>query len=189
MARADKVAVVEEVRDKLASVEGAVLTEYRGLTVTELAQLRAVLRPAATEYKVFKNTLVRLAVEESGYAELSPLLEGPIAIAFVRGDAVVAAKALRDFARGAPALVIKGGLLAGRILDAKAVEALADIPPREVLLARFAAGLQAPLTRAAVLFQAFTRNTAYAVKALIDQRAGEASGSAEPESESESESD
>jgi large subunit ribosomal protein L10 len=170
MARPEKVAVVEEIRTKLDEADAAVLTEYRGLTVTALAELRGALRPANTEYKVFKNTLARRAAEEAGLTDLLPLLEGPTAIAFVSGDAVVAAKALRDFGRTNNALVIKGGLLGPRLLTPADVESLADIQPREVLLARLAGGFQAPMTKAAGLFQAFTRNAAYAFKALIDQR-------------------
>lgn len=162
--------VVEEIRERLAGADAALLTEYRGLKVTEIAALRAALRPMATEYKVFKNTLARRAAEEAGLTDLIPMLEGPVAIAFVHGDAVSAAKALRDFARSTPALTIKGGLLGQRVLFATDVEALAEVPPREVLLARLAGGFQAPLTKAAGLFQAFTRNMAYGVKALIDQR-------------------
>src|SRR5262245_27873868 len=190
MARPEKVAVVEEIRTKLGDADAAILTEYRGLTVTELATLRGALRPAATEYKVFKNTLARRAAEEAGLTELAELLQGPTAIAFVRGDAVAAAKALRDFGRTSPALVVKGGLLGPRVLTPRDIEALADIEPREVLLARLAGGFQAPLTKAAGLFQAFTRNFAYGVKALVDQRiaggevlpepAGEASEEAPP---------
>src|SRR5262245_51815138 len=181
MARPEKVAVVEEIRTKLGDADAAILTEYRGLTVTELATLRGALRPAATEYKVFKNTLARRAAEEAGLTELAELLQGPTAIAFVRGDAVAAAKALRDFGRTSPALVVKGGLLGPRVLTPRDIEALADIEPREVLLARLAGGFQAPLTKAAGLFQAFTRNFAYGVKALIDQRVegGEAAPPAE----------
>ena len=170
MPRTEKVAVVEEVRDKLRDADAAVLTEYRGLSVTDLAQLRGALRPAGTEYKVFKNTLARRAVEAAGLPDLLPLLEGPVAIAFVHGDAVVAAKALRDFGRTNPALVVKGGLLGPRILSGAEMRSLADIEPREVLLARLANGFQAPLTRAAGLFQAFTRNFAYGIQAYIDQR-------------------
>ena len=193
MARPEKVAVVDEIRTKLDEADAAILTEYRGLTVTELATLRGALRPTGTEYKVFKNTLARRAADESGLADLASLLEGPTAIAFVRGDAVVAAKALRDFGRGTPTLVVKGGLLGKRMLTAAEIEALADIEPRDVLLARLAGGFQAPLTKAAGLFQAFTRNFAYGLKAYIDQR-GEASGgeagtppSSEPTNEAESE--
>ncbi len=181
MARPEKVAVVEEISTKLREADAAVLTEYRGLTVKELATLRAALRPVATEYKVFKNTLARRAAEEAGLTDLTALLEGPVAIAFVRGDAVGAAKALRDFGRATPALVVKGGLLGERVMSAADIEALADIEPRDVLLARLAGAFQAPLTKAAGLFQALPRNLAYGVKALIDQRvaAGEAAPPAE----------
>lgn len=170
MARPEKVAVVEEIREKLAGADAAVLTEYRGLKVSELATLRSALRPAGTEFKIFKNTLARRAAEEAGLSELVPMLEGPTAIAFVTGDAVLAAKALRDFGRTNQALVVKGGLLGTKVLTSGDVTALADVAPREVLLARLAGGFQAPLVKAAGLFQAFTRNMAYGVKALIDQR-------------------
>ena len=176
MARAEKSAVVDEISAKLTEADAAVLTEYRGLTVGALAALRATLRPADAEYKVFKNTLARRGAEAAGLGELVPMLEGPVAIAFIRGDAVIAAKALRDFAKDNPALVVKGGLLGENVLDAGEVTALADVQPREVLLARLAGGFQAPLVKAAGLFQAFTRNFAYGVKAYVDQRieAGEA---------------
>ena len=170
MARPEKTAVVDEIRTKLDGSDAAVLTEYRGLTVTQLAELRGTLRPSGTEYKVFKNSLARRAVEAAGLAELSPLLEGPVAIAFVHGDAVVAAKALRDFGRANPALILKGGLLGPRVLSAAEIESLADIQPRDVLLARLAGGFQAPLVKAAGLFQAFTRNFAYGLHAYVDQR-------------------
>jgi large subunit ribosomal protein L10 len=170
MARPEKVAVVKEISDKLAASDAAVLAEYRGLKVGELAELRGALRPAGTEFKIFKNTLARRAAEEAGLTDLVPMLGGPTAIAFVTGDAVVAAKALRDFAKAHEALVVKGGLLGTRTMTAADLVALADVPPREVLLARLAGGFQAPLVKAAGLFQAFTRNFAYGVKALIDQR-------------------
>jgi large subunit ribosomal protein L10 len=178
-----KGAVIDEIRAKLDAADAAVLTEYRGLTVTELATLRAALRPASTEYKVFKNTLARRAAGDTGLADIVPLLEGPVAIAFVSGDAVMAAKALRDFARTNPNLVVKGGLLGERVLGQVEMEALADVAPREVLLARLAGGFQAPLVKAAGLFQAFTRNMAYAISALVDQRieAGESLPAPEPE--------
>jgi large subunit ribosomal protein L10 len=168
--RPEKTAVVDEIRTKLADADAAVLTGYRGLSVRALAELRGALRPAHTEYKVFKNTLARRAVEAAGLTELLPLLEGPVAIAFVRGDAVVAAKALRDFGRTNPELVVKGGMLGPRVLTAGELATLADIAPRDQLLAQLAGGFQAPLTKAAGLFQAFTRNLAYGVKALIDKR-------------------
>jgi large subunit ribosomal protein L10 len=178
-----KGAVIDEIRSKLDAADAAVLTEYRGLTVTELATLRAALRPAGTEYKVFKNTLARRAAEDTGLAEIVPLLEGPVAIAFVSGDAVLAAKALRDFAKGNPKLVVKGGLLRDRVLSSADMDALAEVPPREVLLARLAGGFQSPLVKAAGLFQAFTRNMAYGLKALVDQRIAGGEGLPEPEPE------
>jgi large subunit ribosomal protein L10 len=171
MPRPEKAAVVAEIRTKLDDADAAVLTEYRGLSVRALADLRGSLRPANTEYKVFKNRLARRAVEEAGLTDLLPLLEGPVAIAFVHGDAVPAAKALRDFGRTNPQLVVKGGLLEAKLITAAELTALADIPPREQLLGMLAGGFQAPLTKAAGLFQAFTRNLAYGVQALIDQRA------------------
>ena len=146
--------------------------------------MRAALRPAATDYKIFKNTLARRAAADAGLDDIIGSLEGPVAIAFVRrdgGDAVTAAKALRDFARTNPNLVLKGGLLGPRLLSSSEIEALADVPPREQLLARLAGGFQAPMVKAAGLFQAFTRNLAYGVKALIDQRV--AAGETLPENE------
>ena len=148
------------------------LTEYRGLTVPELAQLRAALRGSGTEYKVFKNTLARRAVADSHLDSVASMFEGPVAIAFVRGDAAGAAKALRDFGRTNPALVVKGGLLGERLVTTRDIEALAELPSRDVLLAQVAGAFQAPLTKLAGLMQAFTRNFAYGVKALIDQRGG-----------------
>ena len=149
MARPEKIAVVEEIRTKLAEADAAVLTEYRGLTVPELAALRASLRGSDTEYKVFKNTLARLAVEDSGLDGVAAMFEGPVAIAFVRGDAASAAKALRDFGRTNPALVLKGGLLGDRIITSVDIEALAELPSRDALLAQVAGVFQAPLTKAA----------------------------------------
>jgi len=170
MARPEKVAVVEEIRAKLAEADATVLTEYRGLTVHEIAALRGALRPTGTEYKVFKNTLARRAVEEAGVVGLTDLLEGPVALAFVKGDAAAAAKALREFAKTNPTLVVKGGLLGTRFVGPADIEALADLPSREVLLAQIAGAFQAPLVKAAGLFQALPRNMAYGIKALIDQR-------------------
>ena len=170
--RAEKVAVVAEVRSRLQSSSGAILTEYRGLKVGEFATLRRVLRTVGGEYKIYKNTLVRFAVRELGLEELEAMLIGPTAIAFVDGDAAAVAKALRDFARTNPALVVKGGLLGGNILDAPRTAALADLPTRDVLLARLAGSLAAPMQQLAGLLQALPRNLAYGLKALIDLRGG-----------------
>jgi large subunit ribosomal protein L10 len=178
--RPEKVAVVDEVRDKLRAADAALLTEYRGLKVGELADLRGALRKAGAEYRIYKNTLVRFAARDLGLLDLEELLEGPTAIAFVTGDAASTAKALRDFARTNPNLVVKGGLLGTTILDAKATGALADLPSREQLLAQLAGLLQAPLVKFAGLLQAMPRNFAYGLKALIDQKV--AAGESAPES-------
>jgi large subunit ribosomal protein L10 len=173
--RPEKVAVVDEVRKRFESSNAALLTEYRGLDVAALAELRRALRDAGSEYKVYKNTLVRFAARDAGL-EIEELLSGPTAIAFVgegsngeAADPVVVAKALRDFGRGNPALVIKGGVMSGAPLSAEEARSLADIEPREVLLARLAGGLAAPMQQFAGLLQALPRNFAYGLKALIDQ--------------------
>jgi large subunit ribosomal protein L10 len=181
--RPEKVAVVDEVKTRLDSSSAAILTEYRGLKVQELADLRRALRAAGGDYKVYKNTLVRFAARDLGLDELVALLEGPTAIAFVDGDAVNVAKALRDFARTNPNLVVKGGVLGSRILSAKDAGALAEVPPREVLLARLAGGLAAPLQQFAGLLQALPRNFAYGLQALVDK--GGAPGAPAPAAEPE----
>jgi len=168
--RAEKVAVVEEVRDRLASASAAIVTEYRGLTVAELADLRRNLAAAGSDYKVYKNTLVRLAVAGSDHQTLEDLLTGPTAIAFVNGDVSAVAKALREFSRSAPSLVIKGGLLDGAALSAGQLAAMADLPPRQVLLARLAGGMAAPLAQMAGLLEALPRNLAYGLAALLSER-------------------
>lgn len=171
--RPEKVAVVEEVRDKFASSEAVVFTEYRGLTVRDLQELRAALRPAGGEYKVYKNTLVRRATED---LDLGDTLTGPTALTFVGprpdgtpGDAVLVAKAIRAFAKSNPKLVVKGGRLGEQMLDEAGVTALASVAPREELLARLAGAMAAPMTSFARLLQAVPQRFAYAVQALIDQ--------------------
>jgi large subunit ribosomal protein L10 len=168
--RQEKVAVVTEVREKLESSDAAFITEYRGLKVGALAQLRRSLRQSGAEYKVYKNTLARFAARDAGLEGLEELLVGPTGITFVTGDVAAAAKALRDAAKTNPLLVVKGGALSGKVMSTKDVEALADLPSREVLLAQFAGALQAPLVKAAGLLQALPRNFAYGLKALIDQK-------------------
>ncbi len=174
--RAEKVAVVNEVRDRLEASDGAVLTEYRGLSVSELAQLRQGLTAAGGEYKIYKNTLVRLAVADGPQAPMYDMLTGPTAIAFVRGDVSAVAKTLRDFARSNPNLILKGGMVGAGVLSANDINALADLPSRDVLLAQFAGALAAPIRQLANLIEALPRNLAYGLSALIDQRqaAGEA---------------
>ncbi len=169
--RPQKVAVVDEVRERLSSANGALLTEYRGLGVGELARLRRSLRDAGGEYKIYKNTLVRFAVRDLGLG-IEALLVGPTAIAFVETDAAGVAKALRDFARTNPGLVIKGGLLGAKVLTATDASALADLPSRDQLLAQLAGAIAAPLQTFAGLLQALPRNLAYGLQALIDKQGG-----------------
>ena len=137
--RPEKVAVVTEVKERLGRADAAVLTEYRGLNVAAMAELRRALRAAGGDYKIYKNTLARLGARSAGIDTLDEMLTGPTAIAFVEGDAAAVAKALRDYARGNPALVVKGGLLGQRVLTANEVTALADLPSREVILAQLGA--------------------------------------------------
>ena len=171
--RAEKVAVVDEVRERMEAADGALLTEYRGLSVAELAQLRRELVAAGGDYKVYKNTLVRLAVAGTPGEGLNEMLTGPTAIAFVQGDVSAVAKALRDFARANPNLVVKGGLVGSAVMSAADVNVLAELPSRDTLLAQFAGALSAPLQQLAGLVQALPRNLAYGISALLDQRRAE----------------
>jgi len=168
--RVEKVAVVEEVTAKMAEATAVFVTEYRGMSVGQLATLRRQLRPGGGEFKVYKNTLARFAATNAGVEALGELLVGPSAITFVTGDVAASAKVLRDASRTNPLLVLKGGALAGKVLSSRDVEALAELPSREVLLAQFAGALQAPLVKTAGLLQALPRNLAYGLKALVDQR-------------------
>jgi len=172
------VAVVDEVKGKLSASSAALLTEYRGMKVGELAELRRTLRKSGGEFKVYKSTLVRFAVRDLGIDIDEATLTGPTAIAFVDGDAAGVAKALRDYSRTNAHLVLKGGVLGSKALSADETRALADLPSREVLLAQLAGALQAPLVKMAGLLQALPRNMAYGLKALIDQRV--AGGEAAP---------
>lgn len=162
--------MVTEVRERLSASNGALLTEYRGLKVSELAALRRSVNDAGGDYRIFKNTLVRRAASELNLTDLDPLLVGPTAVAFVDGDAVAVAKVLRDFARTNPNLTIKGGLLGTTVLNAADAGALADVAPREVILAQLAGAFAAPLQKMAGLLQALPRNFAYGLSALIDQK-------------------
>jgi len=153
MARPDKTAAVAEIVESLNGAAGAVLTEYRGLTVKQLQDLRRSLGENAS-YAVVKNTLAKIAAGEVGIVGFDDLLAGPTAIAFINGDVVEAAKGLRDFAKANPALVIKGGILDGNILDAKEVAKLADLESREVLLGKMAGAMLASLSQAVYLLNA-----------------------------------
>jgi len=170
--RPEKVAVVDEVRERVGSSKAVLLTEYRGIDVDGMAALRRALREAGGEYKVYKNTLVRIAARELGY-EIDDMLTGPTAIAFVPdtegADPALVAKALKNFGKDNPNLVLKGGLLGERVLTADDTKALADVEPREVLLARLAGGLAAPMQQFASALQALPRNLAYGLSALIEK--------------------
>lgn len=170
--RPEKVAVVDEVREHFAAADAAILTEYRGLKVKNLAELRRSLRPNGGEYKVYKNTLVELAAKQAGLDELEPMLHGPTGITFIEGDAAAVAKALRDYARTNPQLVIKGGVLGQKIIGPAETTALADLPSREVLLAQVAGAIAAPMQQFAGLLQALPRNLAYGLAALRDKLEG-----------------
>lgn len=165
MARPNKATSVAELADHFRTSNAAVLTEYRGLTVAQMKTLRRTLGSTVT-YAVVKNTLTRIAAKEAGVAGIDDLLAGPSAIAFVTGDAVDAAKAIRNFAREHPALVIKGGYMDGKTLSAGDVQKIADLESREVLLSRLAGALKAKQSQAAALFAAPLAKAARALGAL-----------------------
>ena len=173
MPNAEKVAAVNEIAEKLSQAAAALITEYRGLTVKQVTDLRRTLGNDAT-YAIVKNTLTKRAAENAGVGLDESLLVGPTAIAFVTGDPVVVAKGLRDFARANPLLVIKGGVLEGKALSAAEVARIADLESREVLLARLAGAMKALPTRAATLFQAPLSQMARLAKALEDKQAASA---------------
>lgn len=172
MASPDKVAAVAELTQSLRDSDGIVLTEYRGLTVKQLQELRRSLGEGAS-YAVAKNTLTRIAAKEAGVDLSDDLLTGPTAIAFIKGDVVEAAKGLRDFAKANTTLVIKGGFLDGKSLDADEVKKLADLESREVLLAKLAGAMKGSLQNAASLFNAPLAQTARLVAALEAKKAEE----------------
>jgi large subunit ribosomal protein L10 len=180
MARAEKQAAVAEIVDSFNGAAGAVLTEYRGLTVKQLQELRRSLG-ANANYAVVKNTLAKLAAKDAGIQGFDDLLTGPTAIAFINGDVVEAAKGLRDFAKAHPTLVIKGGVLDGKPLDAAEVAKLADLESREVLLGKLAGAMLASLSQAVYLFNAPLAQAARLAGALQAKRAEEEPAAAAPE--------
>jgi large subunit ribosomal protein L10 len=168
MARPDKAAAVAELVENFQESTGAVLTEYRGLTVKQLQDLRRALGENA-DYAVVKNTLTQIAAKEAGVEGFDALLTGPTAIAFINGDVVEAAKGLRDFAKANPALVIKGGFLDGKAMDASEIAKMADLESREVLLAKIAGGMLASLSQAVYLLNAPLAQTARLAAALQEK--------------------
>ena len=182
----EKVAIVAEVREKFQNSEAVVLTEYRGLNVSDMAALRSAMREAGGEYKVYKNTLVRFAAKELDL-DIEELLIGPTAIAFTGtrpdgrdADAVTVAKALTDFSTGNESLVIKGGMLDGKILTTDEIIALSKIAPRDELLSKLAGGIAAPMQQMAALMKAIPQKFAFALSALVEARGGEQGESEEP---------
>jgi large subunit ribosomal protein L10 len=179
MANAEKVAAVAELTQAFQASSGAVLTEYRGLTVAQLGELRQALGQHA-KFAVVKNTLTKIAAAEAEVSsEFTDMLVGPSAIAFVSGDVVEAAKGLRDFAQANPLLVIKGGVLDGKKLGPAEIRQLADLEPREVLLARLAGAMKASLSGAAATFAALPTQMARLASALEAKLAAEAGNTAE----------
>ncbi|HEV2757627.1 MAG TPA: 50S ribosomal protein L10 [Actinomycetota bacterium] len=182
MARPEKATAVEEITSRFGESNAALLTEYRGLTVSEIAEVRGALRDVDADYKVLKNTLVRIAARDSGLDELEGLLTGPTAIAFVRGDAVAAAKALDDAAKRFPVLVVKGGVLKGKILDAGQAKALASIESREVLLSKIAMLVNQPAQQTVNVLSALLRNLGSMLAQVVEKKeSGEFPHSAEPQ--------
>ena len=172
MARADKATAVADIAEQFRAATATVITEYRGLSVANLAELRRSLAPSAT-YSVAKNTLVKRAASEAGVEGLDELFVGPTAIAFVSGEAVDAAKAIKTFAKEHKALVIKGGYMDGHPLTVAEVERIADLESREVLLAKLAGAMKANLSKAAGLFNAPASQVARLVAALQEKKAAE----------------
>lgn len=170
MAKTDKAATVAEISDRFRSASAAVVTEYRGLTMSQLTELRRSLGKD-TSYTVAKNTLVKRAAAEAGVTGLDELFTGPTAVAFIDGEPVDAAKALRDFAKAHPLLIIKGGFLDGKALAPAEVNKLADLESREVLLGKLAGAMLGTLTKAAVVLNALPTKTAQLAAALQEKKA------------------
>jgi len=170
MARPEKSQAVAEITERFQEASAALLTEYRGLHVGEIADVRGALRSADTEYKVLKNTLARIAVREVGLDELAEMLEGPTAIAFVRGDAVEAAKALDDASRKYPVLVIKGGVVEGKIISADQARALAKLEPRETQLAKIVMMVNTPLQQTANVLSALLRDFGSMLAQVVEKK-------------------
>ena len=168
----EKVQSVAELKEKLSTTKGAVLTNYRGLTVAQDTKLRRKLREAGVEYRVFKNTLTRIAAKEAGIEGLDPYLEGPTAIALSMTDPVAPAKVISDFVKEnkLQTLEVKAGLVEGKVIDASGVKALSNLPPREVLIAQVLAGMQAPIAGFVNVLSGTMRNLVYALDAVRQQK-------------------
>ena len=170
MARPEKVQAVEQIKERFSDAEGALLTEYRGLSVGEMAELRTALREADADYKVLKNTLARIAVKEVGLDELEDMLTGPTAIAFCRQDPAAVAKALDDAAKRFPVLVVKGGVLKGKVISADQAKELARLEPRDVQLAKIAMMMNSPLQQTANVIGALLRDLGSMLAQVADRK-------------------
>ena len=168
-----KEAAVSEIQEKMQQAQSVVFVDYRGLTVEEVTNLRCKMRDAGVEYKVIKNTMIRKAAEELGIEGLEPMLHGPTAVAFGMTDAVAPAKILVNFIKDAKKTEIKCGVMEGKVLDVKGVEALAELPPKEVLIAKMMGSLNAPITNFVGVLSATLRSLVYAIEAVRKQKAGE----------------
>lgn len=168
----EKMQTVAEIKEKLSSTKGAVLTNYRGLTVAQDTKLRRKLREAGVEYRVFKNTMTRLAAKEAGIEGLDIYLEGPTAIAMSYTDPVAPAKVISDFVKEnkLQALEVKAGLVEGKVIDAESVKALSSLPPREVLIAKALGSMQAPIAGFVNVLSGSLRNLVYALEAVRKQK-------------------
>lgn len=168
----EKQAIVAELKEKLSTTKGAVLTSYRGLTVAQDTKLRRKLREAGVEYRVIKNTLTRIAADQAGVGGLDSYLEGPTAIAISYTDPVAPAKIISEFVKETKGQVleIKAGLVEGQVIDADGVKALANLPPREVLIAKVLAGMQSPIVGFVNVLQGNIRNLVYALEAVRQQK-------------------
>jgi large subunit ribosomal protein L10 len=170
MPRPEKVQAVADIKESLEGSEAVFLTEYRGLTVKAVQELRSNLRSSGAEYKVVKMTLARRAAGEAGISGLDEYLLGPTALAFAKSDPVATAKALKDFSKSHEVFVLKAGVLSGKLLSPEEISRLAEIESREVLLAKIAGAAKAPLAKAAGLFASFNRNAASMFQQLLDKK-------------------
>jgi len=168
--KANKVDSVQRLRESITAQKGAVVAENLGLTVAEITRLRKTLREADVEFRVVKNTLIRLASKETGFEQLSDTFVGPTAVGFARTDPVALAKAMKEFASGNPKFRLKAGYLDGRVLSGKEIEALADLPSREILLGMLVGALASPLRRLAQAMSDPPRKMAYALKSIHEKQ-------------------
>lgn len=168
----EKIAAVAEIKEKISKAKGSVLTNYRGLTVAQDTKFRRKMREAGIEYQVAKNTMTRIATKELGLEDLQPYLEGPTAIAISYSDPVAPAKVISDFIKEnkLQSLEIKAGIVEGQVIDANGVKALANLPPREVLIAKVLGSMQSPITGLVTVLSGTIRNLAYALDAIRKQK-------------------